>query len=93
MTNGYTTPESKISLFEFAGNQKQYEQWLRGDDEADWKTHTIKALHSALENELTDALSNIPVADVAPVSHGRWVKKSVNGISRTEGQDSFAVGE
>nr|DAI48716.1 MAG TPA: RNA polymerase sigma factor [Caudoviricetes sp.] len=55
MTNGYTTPESKISLFELAGNQKQYEQWLRGDDEADWKTHTIKALHSALENELTDA--------------------------------------
>jgi len=54
MANGYTTPESKISLFEFAGNQKQYEQWLRGDDDADWKAHTIKALHLALENELTE---------------------------------------
>lgn len=45
------------------------------------------------DKELAAALSNIPVADVAPVSHGRWVKKRVNGISRTEGQDSFAVGE
>lgn len=54
MANGRLATERVISLFDFAGDQKQYEQWLRGYDEADWKTHTIKALRSALENELTE---------------------------------------
>ena len=55
MANGHLAPERVISLFDFAGDQKQYEQWLRGDDEIDWTAHTIRALHSAMENELTES--------------------------------------